>query len=276
MHKRYSFLGLSCLLGGLASTACAHPQSLVMSPSAPEGVRVHGVGEAAGAPDVARTQLGVDVKAATAEQASAEATQQMTALTTALKQLGIAEKDLRTSQYSLSFEPDRGPQPPAAPPQPSAAAASGAGATKPPLAAAAAPAKPNQRGHYRVLNTLEVTIRDLTLIGRVLQVAGDADAASAYGITYDLENDESLLAEARQRAVAEAQASAKELAKLTGVELGDVIAVTEEEPDADDAQPTTYSMSGATTETAAASVPVEEGEIKVHYGVQLVYAVRRK
>jgi uncharacterized protein YggE len=236
-------------------------------------VRVHGVGEAAGAPDVARTQLGVDVKAATAEQASAEATQQMTALTSALKQLGIAEKDLRTSQYSLSFEPDRGPQPPAATPQPSAA--SGAGVTKQPPAAPAAPATPTQRGHYRVLNTLDVTIRDMKLIGRVLQVAGDSDATSAYGITYDLENDESLLAEARQRAVAEAQASAKELAKLTGVELGDVIAVTEEEPDADDDQPTTYSMSGA-TETAAASVPVEEGEIKVHYGVQLVYAVRRK
>lgn len=266
MHKRYSFLGLLLLLG---SAACAHPHSLVMSPSAPEGVRVHGVGEATGAPDVARTQLGVDVKAPTAEQASAEATQQMAALTAALKQLGIEDKDLRTSQYSLSFEPDRAAPPPPPAPQPSAAPA------KQPPAAPAAPATPNQRGHYHVLNTLDVTIRDMKLIGRVLQVAGDSDATSAYGITYDLENDESLLAEARQRAVAEAQASAKELAKLTGVELGEVIAVTEEEPDSDDDQPTTYSMSGA-TESAAAGVPVEEGEIKVHYGVQLVYAVRRK
>jgi uncharacterized protein YggE len=267
MHKQCSFLGLFALLG---VAACAHPHSLVMSPSAPEGVRVHGVGEAAGAPDVARTQLGVDVQAATAEQASAEATQRMAALTAALKQLGIAEKDLRTSQYSLSFEPER-----SAPPIPAAPPPAAAG-SKQPTAAAAAPPAP--KGHYRVLNTLDVTIRDMSLIGRVLQLAGDSDGNTAYGITYDLENDEALLIKARQRAVAEAQASAKELAKLTGVELGEVIAVTEEQPNADDDQPVSYSMAGAggDNHAAAASVPIEEGEIKVHYGVQLVYAVRRK
>jgi len=270
MHRHYAFLGLFGLLG---FAACAHPHSLVMSPSAPEGLRVHGVGEAAGAPDVARTQLGVDVTAATAEQASSEATQRVAALTGALKQLGIAEKDLRTSQYSLSFEPERSAPP--APPQPAAA-----GAKQPTAAAAAAaPAAPAApKGHYRVLNTLDVTIRDMSLIGRVLQLAGDSDATSAYGITYDIENDEPLLAQARQRAVAEAQASAKELAKLTGVELGEVLAVTEEQPDDDDDQRVAYSVAAAGGEhhAAAASVPVEEGEIKVQYGVQLVYAVRRK
>lgn len=266
MHKHYAFLGL---FGSLGFVACAHPHSLVMSPSAPEGLRVHGVGEAAGAPDVARTQLGVDVTAATAEQASSEATQRMAALTGALEQLGIAEKDLRTSQYSLSFEPERS-TPPAPPP-----AAAGA---KQPTAATAPAAPPAPKGHYRVLNTLDVTIRDMRLIGRVLQLAGDSDSTSAYGITYDIENDEPLLAQARQRAVAEAQASAKELAKLTGVELGEVIAVTEEQPDDDDDPPVAYSLAAAGGEhhAAAASVPVEEGEIKVHYGVQLVYAVRRK
>lgn len=255
MHKHYSSLYFIGLLG---LAACAHPRSIVLSPSAPEGVRVYGLGEAAGAPDVARTQLGVDVRAASAEQAVAESSQRMAAVIAALKQLGIPDADLRTSQYALSFEPEH-PQP-----QPVAAPAQAAAKPQPP----AAEAKP--RGHYRVTNTVTVTIRDLSKVGQVLQAAADADANSAYGINFDLDNDEALVVEARKRAIADAQHSAQELAKLTGVELGEVISITEEEPQTS-GQPNTYAL-----QSAAASVPVEEGEVTIRYGVQLVYATKRK
>jgi uncharacterized protein len=255
MHKHYSFLYFSCLLG---LAACVHPRSIVLSPSAPEGVRVYGVGEAAGTPDVARTQLGVETRSATAEQAVADASQRMAAVVAALKGLGIEDKDLRTSQYSLSFEPER--------PQPPAAAAPAAGAKAQPTAAEA---KAEPRGRYRAVNSLTVTIRDLKKVGQVLQVAADADANSAYGINFDLEDDAALIAEARKLALADAQNSAQELAKLTGVELGEVVSITEEEPE--DNQPNTYAL-----QNAPANVPVEEGEVTVRYSVQLVYATKRK
>jgi hypothetical protein len=255
MHKHYSFLYFTCLLG---LAACAHPRSIVLSPTAPEGVRVYGVGEAAGAPDVARTQLGVDVRAATAEQAVADASQRMAAVIAALKQQGIAEGDLRTSQYALSFEHDREPQPAAA-----------AAAQKP--QPTAAEAKPAPRGQYRASNTVTVTIRDLSKVGRVLQVAADAEANTAYGIQFDLEEDTKLVSEARRLAIADAQQAAEELAKLTGVELGDLVSITEEEPE--DGQPTTYALAAT---NADATVPVEHGEVTVRYGVQLVYATKRK
>jgi uncharacterized protein len=264
MQKHYSFLYFTCLLG---LTACAHPRSIVLSPSAPEGVRVFGVGEAAGAPDVARTQLGVEVRAATSEQAVAEASQRMAAVLTALKQLGIAEADLRTSQYSLNFEQESPqPQPPTPPPAAPPAAASAKQAPPP-----AAEPKVGPRGHYRVYNTVTVTIRDLTKVGRVLQAAADANANTGYGLQFDLENDDGLIAEARKLALADAQHSAQELAKLTGVELGEVISITEEEPQDSGGGANTYSVSNND-----ATVPVEEGEVTVRYGVQLVYATRRK
>jgi uncharacterized protein len=260
MHKHYSLLYFIGLLG---LAACVHPRSIVLSPTAPEGVRVYGVGEAAGAPDVARTQLGVEVRAASAEQAVAEGSQRMAAVIAALKQLGIADADLRTAQYALSFEPERPqPQPLAAP----AAAAQAAAKPQPP----AVDTKPRTRGQYHVTNTVTVTIRDLSKIGHVLQVASDAEANSAYGITFDLDDDAALVAEARKLAIADAQRSAQELAKLTDVELGEVISVTEEEPQSA-GQPNTYALSGPTP-----SVPVEQGEVTVRYGVQLVYATRRK
>lgn len=256
MHKHYSLL---YFIGSLGLLACAHPRSIVLSPSAPEGVRVYGVGEAAGAPDVARTQLGVEVRAATAEQAVAEGSQRMAAVLAALKQVGIPDADLRTSQYALSFEVEP-PQP-----QPMAAPAQAAAKPQPP----ALDAKPGPRGHYRVNNTVMVTIRDLSKVGRVLQAAADAEANSAYGINFDLEDDAKLVLEARKLAIADAQHSAEELAKLTGVELGEVVSITEEEPQ--DAQPNGYALS-----SAPANIPVEQGEVTIRYGVQLVYATRRK
>ena len=62
MHKHSVFLCLACLV---SLSACAHPRAIVLSPSAPEGVRVRGEGEASAAPDIARTQVGVDVRALT-------------------------------------------------------------------------------------------------------------------------------------------------------------------------------------------------------------------
>lgn len=243
MHKHYSFL----LVGLLGLAACVHPRSIVLSPSSPEGVRVYGVGEAAGAPDVARTQLGVEVRAASAEAAVADASQRMAAVIAALKQQGIAEGDLRTSQYALSFEQTTPPQP------------------------TAAEAKAGPRGHYRASNTVTVTIRDLAKVGNVLQVAADAQANTAYGIQFDLEDDAALVNEARRIAIKDAQDAALELAKLTGVELGEIVSITEEEPE--DGQPTTYALAAT---NANASVPIEHGEVTVRYGVQLVFSTIRK
>lgn len=229
-----------------------HPRAIVLSPTAPEGVRVGGLGKASSPPDVARSNVGVDVRAATPEQASADATQRMAAVMAALKQAGIADKDLRTHSYSVQFEQE--PQPPVP-----------AGAK--PDAQPAAP-----KGYYRVTNMVEVTIRALDNVGRVLKAATDAGANSQWGVTFELEDDSALVSKARALAVKDAQRAADELAKLTGVKLGEIVSVTEGE------QGGVYSAPQPMMRTMAASadVPVERGEIEVHYEVQLVYATVRE
>jgi uncharacterized protein YggE len=108
-------------------------------------------------------------------------------------------------------------------------------------------------------------------VGRVLQVATEANANTISGIRFDLEDDSAVLAQARSKAVADAQHSAQELAKLAGVELGEVVSITEGEPQNNYAEANTYAM-----HSAPVAVPVEQGEITVHYDVQLVFATRRK
>jgi uncharacterized protein YggE len=251
MIKYSAFVYLACI-GSLS--ACMHPRAIVLAPSAPEGVRVHGEGEASAAPDIARTHVGVDVRALSPEQANSESAQRMAAVIAALKQLGIADKDLKTGGYSVSFEPEQPqPQPP----------------TQPQPKAAELPATP--RGYYHVVNGVEVTIRDLKQAGRALQVAADAGANNVWGVTFELEDDSALISEARTRAVADAKRAADELAKLSGLKLGEIVSLSEDEAPNNYGGAPVYAMRSA----VANEVPIEQGQVTVHYGVQIVYTTQR-
>jgi uncharacterized protein YggE len=231
-----------CLLVG-----CAHHRLMVVNASTPKGVSVSGVGRASAPPDLARTNLGVEVRAANAEQASADANTRMAAVIEALEKAGVAAKDLRTHSYSIQFEPE---------PQPD-------------QAQSRAPGPVVVRGVYRVTNVVEATLRDLTLIGRVLSAATNAGANNVWGVAFELENDGVLVSRARALAVADAKHAADELASLTGVKLGPIVSIIETEP-----APAYQGGSVLSMRAAQADVPIETGELAVTYTVQVIYEAK--
>jgi uncharacterized protein YggE len=252
MLLRTSIASFSLLIGVAGASGCAHPVIVTTGlPDAAMGLVANGVGEAKAPPDIARTNLGVEVRAATVEQASADANARMTALLAAIKQLGIADKDLRTHSFSISFEE----------------------APVSPLPAPAAPSAPAQpavpRGWYRVSNMVEVTIRDLDAAGRVLQAATDAGANNVWGISFELEDPKPLVEQVRVKAVENAKLNAVALAKLSGVQLGAIVSVTEGSSNGQPPQPV-FAMKAA---REGGDTPVERGEITVTDEVQLVYSL---
>jgi uncharacterized protein YggE len=265
------------LLLGLGALGCARP--VVINTGSPEsgappnGLMVTGEGEAKAPPDIARTNVGVEVRAETVEQASAEANQRMAALIAAIKQLGVADRDLRTHSFSISFEPAPTPPMPLQQSAPAVEAPRGkvaAGAT-----AAPAPAAPQQpvlpRGFYRASNMLEVTIRNLENAGRVLQAATNAGANNVWGLSFEIEDPKVLAAKARVDAMANAKKNAAELAKLAGVELGAIVSISENEGSS--APGPMYQMKAAMAD-GGGDVPVEQGEVVITHQVVLVYALR--
>src|SRR5687768_7649951 len=102
-YSRHAALCASLLL----LAGCAHHATIearVPNPGeAPHGISVSGQGDAKAAPDIARANLGVDVRGASVEQATNEANTRMAAITQALKQSGIADKDMRTHGFSIYF-----------------------------------------------------------------------------------------------------------------------------------------------------------------------------
>ncbi|MDF3064422.1 MAG: uncharacterized protein K0R38_23 [Polyangiaceae bacterium] len=260
-----AFAYSACLvaLACAALSACApHGGKTIYTANGPvRGVTVTGNGKANGKPDVARTTIGVETRANTAEEAVSDVNARMARVVTALKQAGVAEADLRTATVSLNFE--RNPEPPRPLEPTPATAATKAGPAAPP------PAPLPPTGFYVATNNVEVTVRDLNRAGQVLSAATSAGANQMYGIRFELEDPSALLATARQKAVADAKARAERLAQLAGVKLGAPVSITELEGGSPGPMPAFAMMRSE----AANAAPVERGELTVTTSVQIVYAL---
>ncbi|HEX5660418.1 MAG TPA: SIMPL domain-containing protein [Polyangiales bacterium] len=243
-----------------AATGCMHPHHHAKSAVEGQGLSVVGIGEVKSKPDVARATLGIEVRGESAEAATAQANQQMTAVVNALKAAGVADKDLRTNEFSVAYERDYTPPPPVVIQLPAA------GKKGEPTVAPAAPAEP--KGSYRVSNTVEVTVRDVAKTSAVLSAATNAGANNVWGVSFDIDNKDPLHAKAREEAIAKAKANAQQLASLSGVALGRIVTIDDQ---ADDGQvaPRMYAMKAASD--SANTVPVESGELTVRHQVRLVY-----
>lgn len=269
-------IGFFAVSTGVACTPQTVVSSAAPSANAPvRGITVSGVGKAQGKPTVARSTVGVEARAATAEEAVGEVNARMGRVIAALKQAGVAEGDIRTSTLSLNFERNHEqPRPvdmaPAVAPTVAPAATAPAGKGKPLVAKAEPPAPPLAKlpqGFYNATNNVEVTIRNLEGAGRVLSAATAAGADQLFGIRFELEDPSALQGEARQKAVADARSRAERLAQLAGVKLGPAVSITE--LDGGGGGPIMPMASMA----RMSSVPVESGELTVTSTVQIVYAL---
>lgn len=236
----------SVVLSGCAPVSEAAPIAASDSPA--RTITVIGRGEVKAQPDTANTNVGVEVTAPTVDEAMAEAETRMEALLKALKALGIAEKDVQTSNFSINFERTQTD-----------------GATPRPEGATGDQQVP---GFYRVSNMVQVTIRDMEQVGAVLEAAVKAGANNIWGISFSVSDPQALEAQARENAVQDAKARAEALAELHNVELGSVMAVSEV---VGGASPV---FADAAKALGGGGAPIEPGELTLSTQLQVVYAIK--
>lgn len=255
-HRRSTVvfaLAALALVGALVLSGCvpasqAAPQSA--AESAARVITVVGRGEVKARPDLATTTIGVEVLAPSVDAAMTQAKAQMQSVVDALKKLGIADKDIQTSNFSVNFERSQSDTPAAANTAP---------------AAAGQPA-----GFYRVSNMVQVNIRDLSQIAAVLDAAIKAGANNVWGIDFRLEDTSKLEEEARAKAVDDARSRAQDLARLNGVTLGNVVSVSEVVTGG--AVP--MFAAGAKGFGGGGGTPVEPGELSFDTQIQIAYAIQ--
>src|SRR5580765_3658657 len=100
------------LLAGIVSAAVPGNARAQDSPThrefgpRPRTITVLGEGESRGKPDIARATVGVEAAAGKVGPALQDANARMSALLAAVRHAGVADKDIRTTEFSVFFEQD--------------------------------------------------------------------------------------------------------------------------------------------------------------------------
>ncbi len=218
-------------------------------------ISVNGKGEAITIPDVATFSFTVNETAKTVVDAQTKATDKTNAALKAVKDAGIAEKDIKTTAYSINphYDYTNGEC----------------------NSYRCAPGKSTLTG-YDVSQSVEVKIRDLTKAGSIFTSIGSIDVQNVNGLSFSIDDIEKVKAEARAKAIADAQTKAQELAKQLGVRL---VKITSFYDSSD--QPVFYGrgegMGGdaVSIKTMAAVAPnIPTGEQKVTSNVTISYEIK--
>jgi uncharacterized protein YggE len=180
----------------------AESQEIAPSQNPPRTITVVGTGTVNLVPDLAQVNVGAEARAGSVSEAKAEVDGKMVAIHAALQEMGIEDKDIQTSHYSIYFERE--------PMQPMLEG----------------PVEESQGG-YRVSNLLRVTVRDVEMAGDVLDAAVEAGANQVHGVTFTVADESRWQGQAREVAMSDARTRAAELAGLAAVELAAVQSVSE-------------------------------------------------
>ena len=120
---------------------------------------------------------------------------------------------------------------------------------------------------YTATNTLQVTLNNLTLIGKVIDTANASGATSIGGLSLTLQNPDPVLQQALAAAAKQAQAHAGSIAAGLGGKAGPVISAS---------QNSTYTpiIVGIAAGGAAASTTVQTGTVSVSATVTATFQLQ--
>jgi hypothetical protein len=227
-------------------------------------ITVSGQGKVYAKPDVALVSLGVTAQASTVASVTKSGTDKMNAVIEAIKNLKIDEKDIQTTNYSLTpvYENYSTPVPMMYPIGGSGGSVGGTiirnGTTV---------------TGYRLEQNVQVKIRDFTKIGDILSQATSKGANLVGDLQFTIDNPEQYKEQARAEAIKKAKASAKNLAKESGIGLGKIINIYENYSPYPVAYSSIKGMGGAAPDMA--SIPViQPGQQEIDVTINLTYQVR--
>jgi uncharacterized protein YggE len=200
-------------------------------------ITVTGEGMVSAAPDMASVSLGVTTLAETAADAMSQNNAAMQAVMDRLAAAGIEPRDLQTS--NLQLQPNWVQEDPMK--------------------------TPEIRG-YTASNMLTARVRDLAILGGVVDAAVKDGANTLNGLSFEQANPKPAQSQARQSAIKDATAKATELVTAAGASLGKILSISE-----NGGYVSPMPMLKAAMDEA--SVPIAGGEIGISAQVTVVFEI---
>jgi len=219
-------------------------------------ITVSGEGEVFAVPDTATFSVTIQEEAKEVKPAQEEATKKSNAIYEYLKGEGVEEKDIKTADYSIYPQYDY---------VESDACREGY----------CPPGRQVLRG-FQVSQTLLVKVRETEKAGDLLSGVGSLGASSVSGLSFTIDDEDALQAEARGKAIENARTKAESLAKQLNVSLVRIVGFSE-----NGNYPIYYAkaeMSMAADGRGGGAVPpspeIPVGENKIVSNVSVTYEIR--
>lgn len=200
-------------------------------------VNVTGEGKIVVTPDLAYIDLGVQTKNKDAQKAQQENATQMTAVIDAVKKAGIKAEDIKTTGYNIYQTYDYTPN------------------------------SEVRNEYYQVNNIVNIKIKDINAVGKIIDVATAAGANNVNSIRFTVSDDSKYYSEALKLAMANANTKASAIMSTFNKKPGLPLSVSEVSYGGGvyyDYAPAKAMMEGAAT-------PIESGEITITATVNVGY-----
>ena len=219
------------------------------------GIYVVGEGSIKVKPDIAVVNLGIQVERRTASRARKEASENMQQLMDAIQVVEVEDKDIQTSYFNISprydwiEEKDE----------------NGRKISRQVLVG------------YTVSNNVNVTIRNLDNVSKVIDSAAEAsgDTIRINNVYFRVENTEEHEAELRELAYMDALVKAKHFSSMAAVELGEVIMISEVNMSVAPVMSRNRMALGQTMEFAGDySTPISPGETDLNSRISVFFQIK--
>jgi uncharacterized protein YggE len=214
-----------------------------------QGIWVNGEGKVYVTPDVAVLTLGIESQEDSVAAARDNAATAMEAVIEAIKDHGIADKDIQTRYFNIQQVTDWD----------------------------------NYKNQetvtgYRVTNTVTVKVKeDIEKAGDIIDsvVAAGGDLTRVNSIDFTVDEPRQYYEQAREKAIEYAAAKAKQLADETGVKIGDVTYISESSINYYGIGTRNYAVFEDAAVVPAPVVPtnISIGELEITATVQIAYAI---
>ena len=233
---------LATLLAAFAMTA-APATALAQAAPASDGtlLSVSSRAEARKAPDIATFSAGVVTQAADGNAALRQNAEQMNRVLAAIKAAGVADKDVQTSGISLNpqyrYEENQ----------------------------------PPRITGYQASNTVNVKLREVAKMGKVLDALVASGANQVNGPSFGIDDPEPMYDRARLDALKAARARAETYAGALGVRVRRIVSISE----GGAAMPSPMPRMAMMKAEAYDSTPVAAGESSVSVNLDVVFELGR-
>ena len=247
MKNKYYLALAGIALIMIAATACAPITAAAQAPAptpaaATRTITATGEGKVYVTPDIAYIYIGVHTESDSVATALSDNNKQAQAVASSLKELGVDPKDIQTSAFNVMPQQqfDKNGQP--------------------------------TKTVYAVDNTVNVTVRDLSKLGSILDAVVSSGANNITGISFDVQDKATAIAKARDLAIQDGKSQATGMAQAAGVTLGDL--QTLNVYSSSGPVPVYEGKGGSGAVSIASNVPTASGQLVITMEAAMVFAIQ--